>query len=515
MKIFKMCGGIILLATGALVPSACSNSDDNNAGLDYEKLRVNFSAKSQDSALNPDAEVGVFATCTHSGTTGFNFAANKRYIVGGPDGSYLTGATDADAIVAEKTDHNYRFYAYYPFNAAVTDPAAVAVEAPAVQVYSRGLASYNFMVAHAEPTGIIADVELDFQPVFSVLEVRVANDLLSDEGQSQLRSITFHAPEGCNLASSGVYDLTTGTYEQATGTTDVTIDFGAEGLLLSSAFTTVSAVVAPLTVPGDGMEVTVEGVDGTSVDTRILISNTPTVIAGGSVVSTTLERENDGITAVTFPVEWLLGHGGTDRHPVTAANQPLWISAGIWTCDEQNNAVATWVRGENPDPSVPQVMEFVNSGKISSVGVKGLWTGDYLEFDLPVKKFAAGAVVNMSLPLYGRQIPVFWDIDYLDGDEWKTVDKTLKKAYDPTYSMECSFVAKRGAVLVNKALPFENEIKSGHIKIRLRVADGSVQADTDTKCAKRTTPWKSGAAYGAPFYFYDTTGELTSIKFEL
>ena len=214
---------------------------------------------------------------------------------------------------------------------------------------------------------------------------------------------------------------------------------------------------------------------------------------------------------VTFPVEWLLGHGGDNRHPVTTATQPLWISSGIWTCDTQPQAICAWHKESDPLETAVQVLETVNSGKISSVGIKGLWTDDYFEFDIPVKKFAAGTVLTMSFPLYGRQIPVFWNIDYLDGDEWKTADLSEKKAYDPSYSMECTFTAIRGAVLVRKALPYEHGVKSGHLKIRLR----AVQADTDTKCARRSAPWTSGGAYGAPFYFYDTTGELTSVKFSL
>ena len=62
---------------------------------------------------------------------------------------------------------------------------------------------------------------------------------------------------------------------------------------------------------------------------------------------------------------------------------------------------------------------------------------------------------------------------------------------------------------------FTEAIQSGYVKIRLTCADGSMQADTDTKLAVRTTPWVSGATYGAPFYFYLDGSDVTSVTFSI
>lgn len=515
MRLYRKSVGTAMTAALMMALGSCSNSDDNNQALDYESLQVNFTAAIEGATWEPEAEIGVFATCTRGENPGFGLAGNKLYKIGGDDSSFLIKASDNDAIVAMRTDHNYHFCAYYPYNPSVTDPSALDVVVEPVQLYSKGLSAYSCFVADSRPTSIVPDVDLGFKAIFSVLELNVADDIIDDEGRSKLRSITISSPEGANLAVGGTYNLTTGEFnaDPARTSASVTIDFGPEGKTLTDAYTRVSAIVAPVAVSAQGLNITVTDVDGYSIDVPVLSGEFAADLVAGATVSAILARENDGVIPVDFPVEWLLGHGGEDRHPVTAANQPLWLTQGIWVCDAQSQAVCTWHKDSDPLPNVKQVLETVNSGKISSVGVKGIWTDDYFEFDIPVRKFAAGTVITMSFPLYGRQIPVFWDIDYLDGNEWKTADKTLKTAYDPAYSMECTFTAIRGATFIQKSLPFANAVKSGHIKIRLRVADGSVQADTDTKCAVRTAPWTSGGAYGAPFYFYDTRGQLTSIKF--
>lgn len=517
MRLYRKSVGAGIAAAAILALGSCSNSDDNNRPLDYDRLRVNFTAAIEGTVWEPDASVGIFATCTRNESAGYSLAGNSLYRIGGEDLSLLIGATPADEIETLRTDHNYKFYAYYPYNAGISDPTAMSVAVSPIQEYSRGLSAYSCFVAAAEPSAIVPDVALDFKAIFSVLEFNVADDILEEDGRSLLRSITVSGPEGTDLAIGGKYDLTTGVFtpDPAMTSGSVTVDFGDGGLMLTDSYTKIGAVVAPVAVPAEGLTVTVTGTDGESSEISILEGGISGGLVAGSVISVMLGRENDGVMPVTFPVEWLLGHGGDNRHPVTTATQPLWISSGIWTCDTQNQAVCTWHKESDPLETAVQILETVNSGKISSVGIKGLWTGDYFEFDIPVKKFAAGTVLTMSFPLYGRQIPVFWDIDYLDGDEWKTANLSVKKAYDPSYSMECTFTAIRGAVLVRQALPYEHEVRSGHLKIRLRVADGAVQADTDTKCARRSAPWTSGGAYGAPFYFYDTTGELTSVKFSI
>lgn len=152
---------------------------------------------------------------------------------------------------------------------------------------------------------------------------------------------------------------------------------------------------------------------------------------------------------------------------------------------------------------------------ISSPGVKGIWTGDNFEFVIPVKKFAAGTSLTIKFPIYGRQQPVFWNIKYLDGEEWKIADKQRIVANDPAYSMECTFAMKRGGIVVEKTMKFENAVKSGFIHVKVECADGSIQASADAKFSKRTMPYTDSKGYGAPFYLYCADSGVNSVSFSI
>lgn len=295
----------------------------------------------------------------------------------------------------------------------------------------------------------------------------------------------------------------------------VKLDFGISGITLTQAFTKVTLAVAPFTVPNGGMDVVVENMQGTESVIKILdkATNIGTVLAAGKVLTEYLSKDNDGIIPVNFPVVFPLGKTN-DVANFTAITQPKWVSEGAWTNPTQSQASAQWVKVSNPASSPLQFLETTNSGNASSPGIKGVWTGDYLEFTLPVKKFAAGSTVNMKFPMYTRQGPIFWNIEYLDGTVWKS-NKTTVTSYDPAFSMLSTFSLIRGGKVISHDMVFSNAIASGHIKIRLTCADGRIQADTDTKAANRTTPWISGSAYGAPFYFFLEGSEVTSFTFSL
>src|SRR5690606_17607013 len=128
------------------------------------------------------------------------------------------------------------------------------------------------------------------------------------------------------------------------------------------------------------------------------------------VLTQFLSRQNDGVVPVNFPVVFPLGKTD-DVANFTSTTQPQWESLGIWTNPEQPQAHAQWVKVSDPVPTPTQTLETVNSGEISSPGIKGIWTGDYLEFVLPVKKFEAGTAVTLKFPMYTRQGPVFWNIE--------------------------------------------------------------------------------------------------------
>ena len=99
MRLYNKSVGAGLAAVAIFALASCSNSDDDNRPLDYDKLRVNFSAAIEGATWEPDALVGVFATCTRNEIPGFSLAGNRLYRIGGEEGSMLVGASDADHVL--------------------------------------------------------------------------------------------------------------------------------------------------------------------------------------------------------------------------------------------------------------------------------------------------------------------------------------------------------------------------------------------------------------------------------
>ena len=98
----------------ALLVAGCQNSDDDNRGLEYDTLRVNFKGSMTNGTWETGAEVGIFASCTRNDAqdTPMSENANARYTAAAEgESAALAGTTEADAVIADASDHNYRFYA--------------------------------------------------------------------------------------------------------------------------------------------------------------------------------------------------------------------------------------------------------------------------------------------------------------------------------------------------------------------------------------------------------------------
>ena len=109
----------------ALLVAGCQNSDDDNRGLEYDTLRVNFRGSMANGTWEAGAEVGIFASCTRNDAqnTPMSTNANARYTAAeAGESAALGGATEDDSIVAGASVHQYRFYAYCPYSSAATVP---------------------------------------------------------------------------------------------------------------------------------------------------------------------------------------------------------------------------------------------------------------------------------------------------------------------------------------------------------------------------------------------------------
>ena len=127
----------------ALMLSACSlYSDEDNKPMDYSALDVTFSATMPGEALPElDGLVGVQAFCTRGGKenvqmTGPDVALYRPDLSGGYYNLYKSA--EDQAVVAEKGDHNFRFYAYYPYSESVKDFKAIPFSIPSVVKWETG-----------------------------------------------------------------------------------------------------------------------------------------------------------------------------------------------------------------------------------------------------------------------------------------------------------------------------------------------------------------------------------------
>lgn len=521
----------------ALAATGCVSNNANNKGLDFETLPVNFSVKTSGVELSEGTEFAIASTCTRGEQTGVSMGAKdvaSKFLVSGSGSSLcLSHASEEDAVTALSGDHNFHFYAVSPYTGNVGK--TVRMELPAMQKYADGVDSYLTYTAHAAVTTVIPDVVLEAATPAAVLNLSVPLDIVEENVPAILKSIeiypdTEEAFDGA-LAGEGTIDVETGEFTlDASGKSNaVTLEFPDGGLKLEALKTQIPVAVLPFAIPEGGFGIRFTDVNGKTSETAFFAqeSDAGKKIAAGSYNDITITASADGVVPVVFPVQFPISKvDGVQRF--TKENQPRWLAEGYWSCSEQPQAYAEWHKvGEIEHPSgYMQKLETVNNGNISSPGIKGVWTGDYLEFTIPVKKFAAGTKVEMKFPFYGRQEPVFWNIEYLDGEQWKTANLHEEVCYDGKTSKECTFSLVRGAKVITETLVFENAVKSGYLKIRIVCADGSIQADTLTAVAEREYPYTDKSGYGAPFYFWDkatatgaadtkATPEATSVSFSL
>lgn len=514
--------GMILLSA-ALLAAGCQPNKDNNKTLDFETIDVNFSVKTSGIELPTGTTFSVAATCTRGGESDVKMNGKPVSDFRVLDESFvetekykkwqLVKASDEDAVTALSGDHNFRFRAVSP--AAETIGETVAVKIPAVQEYAAGVGSYITLWAAKSVTTVIPDIELELSTPAAVLNLLVPIDIVEENVPATLKSIEISpAEDGASvvLAGEGGVDFASGEFTLGTSgrSSTLTVNFPEGGLKLEAVKTEVKVAVLPFTTPKGGFKAKFSDVNGKSFETVFLAQENDEgkAIGAGTVADVTISASGDGVEPVNFPV--LFPVSKVDGvQGFTAASQPRWKTEGYWSCSAQPQAYLQWHQVSDPGhPDYKQFLENVVTGNIATGGVKGIWTGDYYEFTIPVKKFAAGTKIEFKAPFYGRQEPVFWNLKYRDGEDWKICNLHNEVCYDGTTAMECTFSLNCGPKIITEVMTFENEVKSGYLKIHIECADGSIQADVNS-AVKREYPWTDKNGFGAPCYFWDK-GNATS-----
>ena len=517
MKVFQKLfwGGQILFI--ALL-SGCGRSTADNQGLNYTQLDVNFEATVQCEALTAEDEVAVFATCTRGSDIDVKMSQNfpAQFIpVSAGNTVNLIKKTAEDNILSYAGDHNFKFSAFLPFSAYDGDLTSLNASVPSVVDYSNKTRALQ--VAHATKTSVVAPTAFDFKCFAANMVMNIPGTILGDDKLPVLKSLEINAydPDAFDgmLAFDATYDLTTGSLTVVEGSAKrtMTIDFGTEGLALKTGYTPVSFDVAPFTMPSGGLIVTITDIDGNKVDSEVFINNGGTEYKAGQTIEVNLTRSGeDGIVPCTSPVEWPIGYENCQPRALSSNYVDLWptnmvntnsaAASHVWKNLDQPQATAKWIIGQNPYPTkVGYEFGQFPQYNYACPCVKGIWTGDGMEFSIPVKKIPAGTEVTITLPSCGRGAPVFWNIQYLDGTEWKYLKRTLKKSPDGQFECMCSWVIPHGNVekawkghIMTETMTLKNPIRSGYIKIRFVCASGAyisalVSTEGNNTCYQVTT----------------------------
>ncbi len=537
------------------VLSACSVNTDNNQSFDYDKIEVNFSAISKDIVFSTGDDIGVLAFCTRGGTentvmkSDLSATGISKYIpLADGDNVQLKAAGEEDAVIAEKGDHNFKFYGIYPCPEGEPDVTAIPMSVPEVQKYSDGLKSYVTLVAAKAPARVIATQELEFRTFFSVLSLKVAQDIITEGVPAVLRSITLKAvtPENLEdpLSVEGICnaDLMSFTPNASTGKKEITVDFGTEGLELEDDYTAIPMLINPFYVPEGGLELTLTDVGGKTNTIKLLAEaeDNGRAIVAGETVELIVDGINDGIVPVTFPVIFPMGYPAGENTGYNKDTEWIknwtsdtgfsWSTTTPWSghhgtvlCKDQNQAYVKWVWDEKiTGLEIKTKIEVVNTTdarKISTFGVKGIWTDDFFEFVIPVKKFKANTTLCLEMPIYTRGGPVFWEVLYLDGETWRsTATENLPAEEGSEYKATATWAVQKLAPSKNidtdckksVNMTFTEAIPSGNIHIKVRCVDGSIVAGdaadntTNIKATKVTAPVSNASGQAsASFYFWN------------
>lgn len=429
-----------------------------------------------------------------------------------------------------------KYYATYPYDAGnfVTEEGKMRIAFMSTQIAS---APGTFNQNYNSSAAVLKDGVLNFQNLGGLLKLNLT--------QNNVKKITLAATDGGTIG--GVYYI----YFDENGKIDesrTTLASARPSMALqpdgSVPFSpgTYYFVLSPRTYTG-GMSITFALNNGKTITANctedIVVERSKITNIG--TFDTTYKEEEEVFTPVSFPVVFPMGIKNSvgQNNPLVATN--TWVQEwyadeacsasgktshkktdwkghhGTLYCADQPQAYMKWVWDEKiADLGITHFIETTTGNattKISTVGVKGVWTDDYFEFVIPVQNFEANTTLSLTLSLYTREGPTFWEVLYKDGETWKSTAIENLPAYEgSTVTAKATWALQRletSSTVDNEKrveMTFENPIKRGEILIRVKCVDGSIQSTTQANGyvkTGQTTPFLSSGAASAPFYFWN------------
>ena len=260
--------GLWLSGVTLLLFQGCMNYDDcGNKSLDYETLDVSFKATlPQLYNLSENMYFGAHGTCTRDGVTDVNMSSvpvsQMHHAMEAP--FYFYSKTDEHAIVGEKGDHNYKFYAYYPYDSSCTDMSQIPVNIPSQITYSADAPPLSpLIVATNVVTSIVAPVPMTFKaPASCQLTLRIP-----DTACKVLKSIRIYSGNTSwkgRFAFNGTYDIFTSelTEDESSVSKSITVDFGPSGYEMKPGYLNVSFLMGEAKYVTGGVKMELIDIDG-------------------------------------------------------------------------------------------------------------------------------------------------------------------------------------------------------------------------------------------------------------
>ena len=257
-----------LLCTGLLVLNSCMNYDDcGNSPLDYETLNVSFEAKLPlKYTLRDDMYFGAYGTCTRDGKTDVSMSSVPVSRMGHKSAEpfYFFSQSDEDAIVGFKGDHNYKFYACYPYDPSCVSISAIPVNIPSQVVYDEdGPELSPLIVSRNSVSSIVAPVPMKFEaPASCQLTLRIP-----ETACEVIKSVRIYAGNDSwkgRFAFTGTYDLLAGELHEdpSSLSKSITVDFGPDGYTMKPGYLKVSFLMGEAKYVTGGVKMEITDING-------------------------------------------------------------------------------------------------------------------------------------------------------------------------------------------------------------------------------------------------------------
>lgn len=410
--------------------------------------------------------------------------------VNGANSSSITiDETDAAKAVFMVQASELPYKSVYPASAC----SEGTVEVPSEQNFVQD--SYDpsaaIMLGYSEVNGKVA-----FDHVMAYLKINVAKGSICADniksvsvkgasGENMSGSFTpVHSADGCSIVNEG------------SDGNPVVLNCGSNGIAQGS-----TVIIAVPAKKYSGLEITVTDVKGHSMTVS---SPAEFDAAAGYIYPTTIAFNPHCQSPIEWPVGYVEGAGGKTKRYNNDTYKAEWTqkdggfdpeASYIWRNLTQPLSYMQFNIGEDDTYKNLFKSEWTasNPNNYYSPNLKGVWTGYYFEFCIPVVNFKAGTEVTFTAPVYTRCAPLFWNVEYLDGDEWKCT-KSVQKSPCGLYEKECTWVVPHGNLngsfeghVMSHTMTFENAVEAGWIKIRLTCADGKYCSAATTNIGDSST----------------------------